>query len=62
MMFHHMILDHTALDQVRYEMQVCLLGQADRLGDSIPYRNYVAQARQGVNEQDHELFFQDMLG
>nr|WP_232911560.1 syringopeptin non-ribosomal peptide synthetase SypB [Pseudomonas syringae] len=62
LMFHHMILDHTALDQVRYEMQVCLLGQADRLGDSIPYRNYVAQARQGVNEQDHELFFQDMLG
>ncbi|RML31990.1 Syringopeptin synthetase B, partial [Pseudomonas syringae pv. atrofaciens] len=62
LMFHHMILDHTALDQVRYEMQLCLLGQADRLGDSIPYRNYVAQARQGVNEQDHELFFQDMLG
>ncbi|WP_259468708.1 condensation domain-containing protein, partial [Pseudomonas syringae] len=62
LMFHHMILDHTALDQVRYEMQVCLLGQADRLGDSVPYRNYVAQARQGVNEQDHELFFQDMLG
>ncbi|MCF5305942.1 syringopeptin non-ribosomal peptide synthetase SypC, partial [Pseudomonas syringae] len=62
LMFHHMILDHTALDQVRYEMQVCLLGQADRLGDSIPYRNYVAQARLGLNESDHELFFKDMLG
>ncbi|WP_370661175.1 syringopeptin non-ribosomal peptide synthetase SypB [Pseudomonas fragariae (ex Marin et al. 2024)] len=62
LMFHHMILDHTALDQVRHEMQVCLLGQADQLGDSIPYRNYVAQARLGLNEQDHELFFKDMLG
>ncbi|PBP93491.1 non-ribosomal peptide synthetase, partial [Pseudomonas congelans] len=62
LMFHHMILDHTALDQVQHEMQVCLLGQAGQLGDSIPYRNYVAQARLGLNEQDHEQFFQDMLG
>ncbi len=62
LMFHHMILDHTALDQVRYEMQVCLLGQAEQLAHSIPYRNYVAQARLGLKEQDHELFFQDMLG
>ncbi|WP_259643474.1 non-ribosomal peptide synthetase, partial [Pseudomonas syringae] len=62
LMFHHMILDHTALDQVRYEMQVCLRGQAEQLADSIPYRNYVAQARLGLKEQDHELFFQDMLG
>ncbi|RMS25090.1 condensation domain-containing protein, partial [Pseudomonas syringae] len=62
LMFHHMILDHTALDQVQHEMRVCLLGQAEQLGDSIPYRNYVAQARKGLNEQDHEQFFQDMLG
>ncbi|WP_032632428.1 non-ribosomal peptide synthetase, partial [Pseudomonas syringae] len=62
LMFHHMILDHTALDQVQHEMQVCLLGQVEQLGDSIPYRNYVAQARLGLNEQDHEQFFQDMLG
>ncbi|PBP85245.1 non-ribosomal peptide synthetase, partial [Pseudomonas syringae] len=62
LMFHHMILDHTALDQVQHEMRVCLLGQAEQLGDSIPYRNYVAQARQSLNEQDHEQFFQKMLG
>ncbi|MEE4150888.1 syringopeptin non-ribosomal peptide synthetase SypC, partial [Pseudomonas viridiflava] len=62
LMFHHMILDHTALDQVQHEMQIVLLGQAEQLGDSIPYRNYVAQARLGLNEQDHEQFFQDMLG
>ncbi|EGH35630.1 amino acid adenylation, partial [Pseudomonas syringae pv. japonica str. M301072] len=42
----------TALDQVRYEMQVCLRGQAEQLADSIPYRNYVAQARLGLKEQD----------
>lgn len=28
----------------------------------MPYRNYVAQARLGVSEQEHEQFFREMLG
>ncbi|WP_152534942.1 condensation domain-containing protein, partial [Pseudomonas syringae] len=28
----------------------------------VPYRNYVAQARLGVSQADHETFFRDMLG
>ncbi|MEF9672153.1 condensation domain-containing protein [Pseudomonas sp. PCH446] len=44
LLFHHMVLDHTALDQVQHEMQAWLLGQADQLAASVPYRNYVAQA------------------
>ncbi|NWD72409.1 amino acid adenylation domain-containing protein, partial [Pseudomonas gingeri] len=62
LLFHHMVLDHTALDQVKREMQAWLLGQTDQLGASVPYRNYVAQARLGVSEQVHEAFFKDMLG
>src|SRR5450830_434996 len=62
LLFHHMVLDHTALDQVKQEMQAWLLGQTDQLGVSVPYRNYVAQARLGVSEQAHEAFFKDMLG
>ncbi|MBO1542134.1 non-ribosomal peptide synthetase, partial [Pseudomonas sp. OA65] len=62
LLFHHMALDHTALEVVRHEMQAYLLGQADQLGAAVPYRNYVAQARLGVGAQEHEGFFREMLG
>ncbi|MGX4727874.1 amino acid adenylation domain-containing protein, partial [Pseudomonas corrugata] len=62
LLFHHMALDHTALEVVRHEMQAHLLGQADQLGAAVPYRNYVAQARLGVSREEHEAFFHDMLG
>ena len=32
------------------------------LAPPVPYRNYVAQARLGVTEQEHEAFFREMLG
>jgi amino acid adenylation domain-containing protein len=62
LLFHHIALDHTALDSVRHEMQASLLGQPQPVGAATPYRNYVAQARLGVSEQDHEQFFRAMLG
>ncbi|WP_446033163.1 amino acid adenylation domain-containing protein [Pseudomonas frederiksbergensis] len=62
LLFHHMALDHTALEVVRHEMQAHLLGQAEQLGNPVPYRNYVAQARLGVGQEQHEAFFRDMLG
>ncbi|NWD85102.1 hypothetical protein HX891_32620, partial [Pseudomonas reactans] len=43
LLFHHIALDHTALDGVRHEMQASLLGQPQPAGDATPYRNYVAQ-------------------
>nr|UXB95126.1 non ribosomal peptide synthetase [Pseudomonas syringae] len=60
--FHHLVMDHTTLDVVRYEMQASLLGQEAQLGAAVPYRNYVAQARLGVSQEEHEVFFSDMLG
>ncbi|WP_026145263.1 condensation domain-containing protein, partial [Pseudomonas asplenii] len=60
--FHHMALDHTALEVVRHEIQAYLLGQADQLGSPVPYRNYVAQARLGSSQAEHEAFFREMLG
>ncbi|TFY88193.1 amino acid adenylation domain-containing protein [Pseudomonas nabeulensis] len=62
LLFHHIALDHTALDGVRHEMQASLLGQPQPAGEATPYRNYVAQARLGVSEQEHEQFFREMLG
>nr|WP_290447367.1 non-ribosomal peptide synthetase [Pseudomonas sp. 21LCFQ010] len=62
LLFHHMALDHSALDVVRHEMQAFLSGQGGKLGKPVPFRNYVAQARLGTSEADHEAFFRDMLG
>ncbi|WP_249307533.1 non-ribosomal peptide synthetase, partial [Pseudomonas viridiflava] len=64
LLFHHMALDHAALEVVKHEIQSCLLGEAEALAASVPvpYRNYVAQARLGVSQADHETFFRDMLG
>ncbi len=62
LLFHHIAMDHSALEVVRHEIQACLLGQADQLGVPVPFRNYVAQALLGVSEQEHEGFFREMLG
>ncbi|MCK9799773.1 amino acid adenylation domain-containing protein, partial [Pseudomonas sp. MAFF 302030] len=61
-LFHHLALDHTAMDVVGHELRAFLLGEGGNLGAPVPYRNYVAQARLGVSEQEHEAFFRDMLG
>ncbi|HGM5550335.1 TPA: amino acid adenylation domain-containing protein [Pseudomonas putida] len=61
-LFQHLILDHTAMDVVGQEMRAFMFNQADSLGAPMPYRNYVAQARLGASEQEHETFFRDMLG
>ena len=62
LLFHHMALDHSALEVVCHEMQACLLGQGAALGQAVPFRNYVAQARLGISEPEHEGFFRQMLG
>ncbi|OLF53509.1 non-ribosomal peptide synthetase [Pseudomonas chlororaphis] len=62
LLFHHLAMDHSALDVVRHELQAFLLGQGRQLGPAVPFRNYVAQARLGTSEQEHEAFFREMLG
>ncbi|WP_057407755.1 non-ribosomal peptide synthetase [Pseudomonas amygdali] len=62
LLFHHIAMDHSALEVVRHEIQACLSGQAGLLGVPVPFRNYVGQALLGVSEEQHEAFFRDMLG
>ncbi len=62
LLYHHIALDHTAFDVVLREMQGYLLGHPAPTAAPMPYRNYVAQARLGVSEQEHEAFFREMLG
>ncbi|MBI6710870.1 amino acid adenylation domain-containing protein, partial [Pseudomonas syringae] len=59
---HHLVLDHTALEVMSDEVQALMLGEGHKLPASVPYRNYVAQARLGVSLDAHEAFFRDLLG
>ncbi|MDH0301929.1 MULTISPECIES: non-ribosomal peptide synthetase [unclassified Pseudomonas] len=59
--FHHLAMDHSALEVVRHEMLAFLLGDGAGLGRPVPFRNHVAQALLGVGEAEHEAFFRDML-
>ncbi|MBJ9974988.1 amino acid adenylation domain-containing protein [Pseudomonas sp. S75] len=60
--FHHIALDHSALDVVRHEMQAVLRGEGHLLGTPVPFRNYVGQALLGVSQTQHEAFFREQLG
>ncbi|MCF5294198.1 AMP-binding protein, partial [Pseudomonas syringae] len=62
LLFHHIAIDHAALELVQHEIHAHLYGQAHTLGEPVPYRNYVAQARLGVTNKQHEGFFREMLG
>jgi amino acid adenylation domain-containing protein len=62
LLFHHLSLDHTTMEVVQQEVQAHLLGQADQLPRSLPFRNFVAQARLTVPREEHEAFFRRMLG
>ncbi|WP_313645936.1 non-ribosomal peptide synthetase [Pseudomonas sp.] len=60
--FHHIAMDHSALEVVRHELIAFLAGEEHLLGAPVPFRNYVAQAVLGISEAQHEAFFRDMLG
>jgi alpha-ketoglutarate-dependent taurine dioxygenase len=59
---HHLIGDHSTLDVLRAEVYALLNGQGDRLGAPPAFRNFVAQARMGMTQEEHERFFRQMLG
>jgi len=61
LLFHHLVMDHVALEVLQQELLACLLGRGEQLGAAVPYRNYVAQSRLGLGEQEHEAFFREQL-
>ncbi|WP_163027164.1 hypothetical protein, partial [Pseudomonas viridiflava] len=46
-LFHHLIMDHMALELLSHELQAILLDQEAQLPAPVPYRNYIAQTLQG---------------
>ncbi|KGV20324.1 non-ribosomal peptide synthetase [Burkholderia pseudomallei] len=61
-LFHHLSIDHTTLERVIEEARAIEQGRAEDLPRPVPFRNFVAQARLGVSEADHEAYFRAKLG
>ncbi|WP_143281847.1 non-ribosomal peptide synthetase, partial [Burkholderia pseudomallei] len=59
---HHLAVDHTTLERVIEEARAIGQGRAEDLPQPVPFRNFVAQARLGVSEADHEAYFRAKLG
>ncbi|WP_195833794.1 non-ribosomal peptide synthetase, partial [Burkholderia pseudomallei] len=61
-LFHHLSIDHTTLERVIEEARAIGQGRVEDLPQPEPFRNFVAQARLGVSEADHEAYFRAKLG
>ncbi|WP_238456034.1 condensation domain-containing protein, partial [Azohydromonas lata] len=59
---HHMVLDHTTLALLVEEIALIQQGRDSELPVPVPFRRYVAQARLGMSQAEHEAFFRQMLG
>ncbi|WP_122614321.1 non-ribosomal peptide synthetase, partial [Pseudomonas viridiflava] len=60
--FHHVVMDHVALDVLGQELQSILLGDHAQLAEPVPYRKHIAQVLQGPDDAAHEAFFRAQLG
>ena len=59
---HHLVMDHTTLELLVKEISLIQQGREDELPQPLPFRNFVAQARLGVSQEEHEAFFREQLG
>ncbi|MET7766969.1 amino acid adenylation domain-containing protein, partial [Streptomyces sp. NPDC005393] len=59
---HHMVQDHTGMEVVLDEVVTILAGRADSLPEPLPFRDFVAQARNGVEREAHTRYFTELLG
>jgi amino acid adenylation domain-containing protein/non-ribosomal peptide synthase protein (TIGR01720 family) len=59
---HSLTTDHTTFEIVAEEARAHLLGRTEVLPAPVPFRNFVAEARLGVSQAEHEAFFEEMLG
>ncbi|BCJ65767.1 non-ribosomal peptide synthetase [Polymorphospora rubra] len=61
-LIHHIIDDNTSLKQLNAEIRAHLAGLGDRLPPPLPFRDFVARIRRGVDRIEQESFFRGMLG
>ncbi|WP_029456676.1 condensation domain-containing protein, partial [Dickeya zeae] len=62
LLHHHLCMDHTTLELLLEEVQAHLLGRADQLPAPLPFRQFVALARQQTDAQAQQDYFRAQLG
>ncbi|MDF0733200.1 amino acid adenylation domain-containing protein, partial [Pseudomonas entomophila] len=61
LLFHHLILDHVALEVVQAELLMHLAGKAALLAPTVPFRDHVNRTRSAAARAGDEAFFREML-
>ncbi len=61
LLHHHLIMDETSFDILLQEIGAHIKGVESLLPEALPFRNYIAQARLGIRQEEHKTFFRDML-
>ncbi|WP_193747035.1 non-ribosomal peptide synthetase, partial [Dickeya sp. NCPPB 3274] len=62
LLHHHLCMDHTTLELLLEEVQAHLQGRADQLPAPLPFRQFVALARQQTDAQAQQDYFRTQLG
>ncbi|MFJ3190994.1 amino acid adenylation domain-containing protein, partial [Streptomyces halstedii] len=58
---HHLVRDHSSLEIILGEIRALMGGRGSELPRPLPYRNFVAQARLSVPQEEHEAYFAGLL-
>ncbi|KAF9277078.1 hypothetical protein BGZ68_009535, partial [Mortierella alpina] len=59
---HHLIGDHTAEEEIHAEIKLILDGEGHSLPVTLHFRDHLAQIRLKSGPEEHQRFFQEMLG
>ncbi|MCH7345980.1 amino acid adenylation domain-containing protein, partial [Pelomonas sp. CA6] len=61
LLLHHLVLDHTTLEQVFHEMALLRDGRGAELAPPVPFREFVGRVRLDGRAAAHQAFFRQML-
>ncbi|WP_083629583.1 non-ribosomal peptide synthetase [Tenacibaculum agarivorans] len=59
---HHLMFDHIGVEKVVAEVEMCLLGQYDRLPEPVLYRNFIGHTLHQQATNDSEAYFKNLYG
>lgn len=62
MQYHHLAIDHTAMEVLQREVQAYMVGRESELPPPQPFRQFVAQTLSTSGTGAHEAFFGKLLG